>query len=309
MLGPLCVGMAVFGVDEWSPGEPAPDLWQRFGPAVSRSLREAKLGGGVPIADSKRIKLSNQSKTRHPLTHLERGVLSMLAAASQEHALPVSDMELFERLGTNAPGSEWFQGDGIQLPLANDTGLLKIDAGRIEVGMSGAGVRLLGLFVRLVDERDFNAMLDNSRSKASIIESMLGEQIQQARSIVRPEDTLRLVADRQGARTMYGGLLSRCFEHVEPLEESQRASRYTVDGRHGVILHSEAEDAHFPVALASMAAKLVRELCMIRFNRYWSAKMPELKSTAGYVQDARRWLRDAEPILSESDRRALVRRA
>ena len=48
---------------------------------------------------------------------------------------------------------------------------------------------------------------------------------------------------------------------------------------------------------------------MIRMNRHFQAQMPELKPTAGYVQDARRYLVEIEPIIRscEIDRKALVR--
>jgi hypothetical protein len=58
-----------------------------------------------------------------------------------------------------------------------------------------------------------------------------------------------------------------------------------------------------------MMAKLVRELMMARFNRYWCGFIPELKPTAGYNQDARRWLRDAAGVLTNEHRRVLIRRA
>jgi hypothetical protein len=70
-----------------------------------------------------------------------------------------------------------------------------------------------------------------------------------------------------------------------------------------------AEDAHFPVALASMLAKYVRELMMIRFNRYFQSLAPDLKPTAGYVQDGRRFLAEIKPLLKQAgiQQRDLVR--
>ncbi|MCZ7632744.1 MAG: hypothetical protein M5U20_04580 [Phycisphaerales bacterium] len=74
MLGPLCVGFAAFRVEGWTVGESAPDLWGALGSGVCRDPGDKR--GRVAVADSKRLKLSNQSKSRHPLTHLERGVLA-----------------------------------------------------------------------------------------------------------------------------------------------------------------------------------------------------------------------------------------
>jgi hypothetical protein len=50
---------------------------------------------------------------------------------------------------------------------------------------------------------------------------------------------------------------------------------------------------------------------MIRFNRFFQGHMPELRPTAGYVTDARRYLRDIEPLIQSFNlsRPELVRRA
>jgi hypothetical protein len=58
-----------------------------------------------------------------------------------------------------------------------------------------------------------------------------------------------------------------------------------------------------------MAAKFVRELAMIRFNAYWGDRIPELKPTAGYVQDARRWLSDTHDHVSDEQRTQMIRLA
>lgn len=108
---------------------------------------------------------------------------------------------------------------------------------------------------------------------------------------------------------MIGAAVRDLGFEIETLEETERCSRYRVGERVTVLFMPEAEEAHLPVALASMTAKLVRELAMMRFNRYWCARMPELKPTAGYVQDARRWLGDLEGVLCDDDRETLVRMA
>lgn len=308
MLGPLCVGLTVFRVREWEPGRPAPDLWDRLAPAVVRTAKEAARGG-VPIGDSKRLKLSNQSATRHPLVHLERGVLATLAASHAEHRCCSDDAELHGALGSSLGDSPWYAGEPVPLPCGNDAGMLRIDAAQIAAAMARGGVELVSARVSVVDESRFNGLLAERRSKAAVVEAALEDHLRGARALVREGESLRIVADRQSGRTRYGGVLGRVFGEVVAEEESARASRYRVDGRHGVILHSEAEDAHLPVALASMAAKLVRELAMARFNRYWSARVAELKPTAGYVQDARRWLNDVGPSATPDERERMIRKA
>jgi hypothetical protein len=58
----------------------------------------------------------------------------------------------------------------------------------------------------------------------------------------------------------------------------------------------DADARCFPVSLASMYSKYVRELFMKLFNQYWCELVPGLKPTAGYGRDARRFLRDVEPV-------------
>lgn len=310
MLGPLCVGLAVFRVRDWSPGRPAPDLWRMLSPAVVRTPKEASKGG-VPVGDSKRLKLSNQSATRHPLTHLERGIMAFLHARHPDLCGPAHDADLFSTLGVNLGDSPWYSGDQAPLPCTTTLDRLRIDAAQLHARMARAGVQLLDLRVLTVDEPAFNRVIAERRSKAAILENALEHHLRAVLAMLPPECPLRMVADRHGGRTHYGDVLGRVFGTVEPQEESARASRYRLDHRHAIIMQPEAEDAHLPVALASMAAKFVRELAMARFNRYWSSRVPgvQLKPTAGYVRDARRWLGDMRAVLSAGEREAMVRKA
>ena len=64
-----------------------------------------------------------------------------------------------------------------------------------------------------------------------------------------------------------------------------------------VAFTERAEDRWFAVALASCLAKYARELCMDSFNDYFCELQPDLRPTAGYTTDGRRWLRDARAAL------------
>ncbi|MCA9245939.1 MAG: hypothetical protein KDA42_02460, partial [Planctomycetales bacterium] len=48
-------------------------------------------------------------------------------------------------------------------------------------------------------------------------------------------------------------------------------------------------EGFLPAALASMACKYLREVCMKAFNAFWQSHIPELRATAGYPVDARRF--------------------
>ena len=58
-----------------------------------------------------------------------------------------------------------------------------------------------------------------------------------------------------------------------------------------------ADSLHMPVALASMIAKYTRELLMARFNAFFKQRLPDVRPTAGYAMDAKRWLADVEDHL------------
>ncbi|GAB4386048.1 MAG: hypothetical protein Kow0022_14030 [Phycisphaerales bacterium] len=303
MLGPLCVAAAVFAVDCWTEGQPSPDLWELLGRAVCKSASDSRRR--VPVADSKQLKLPNAAR-RDPLLHLERGVLAF------HHAWlgPIeSDEALFDRLGVRLDDEPWYAGPSRPLPRAGTVEQLRIDANMLLREANAAGVRLVALRCLTLGESAFNAVIRQHGNKAATTTHAL-------RSLVRrvlqdwPDRDIRIVCDRQGGRMRYADALGGlCASSPEPLEESPRASRYALGERVRVLLIPRAEQAHLPVALASMTAKLVRELAMTRFNQYWGERLPGLKGTAGYTQDARRWLDDAGAVLDAATREILVRLA
>ncbi len=78
-------------------------------------------------------------------------------------------------------------------------------------------------------------------------------------------------------------------------EETDDVSSYelTRDGPSmRVTFTVECDGKWFPVALASMYCKYVRELHMSLFNRFWAEHVESLRPTAGYHVDARRFLED-----------------
>lgn len=308
MLGPLTVGLAVFAVEGWRTGEPAPDLWGLMDRAVCRTVRGA--GQRIPIADSKKLKLANDSKRRHPCTHLERGVLAALATQT-DGGLPPDDTALLERLGASPSPLPWYRSEPVSLPLGEPEAAIRIASNLLAGAMRDAGVRLVSLRVETLAEDRFNEIVRATGSKAATTADALARLLPLAAS-EGGEAPMRIVCDRQSGRLDYEDIIARAFPG-EPVGLDMRtnaASRYLLrDGALAVNFETQAEERHLPVALASMAAKLVRELLMARFNRYFRGRLPELKPTAGYVQDARRWLRDAEPVLEPDERQRMVRLA
>jgi hypothetical protein len=346
MLGPLCVGACAVRVEGWRPGDEAPDLWACLAPGVCRRPGDPR--GRVAIEDSKKLKLPNDAR-RHPLTHLERGVLAAWRAIDPERPIPSTDIGLLAALGVplerrtgsptadaGAESSAWYLGEALPAPVAHDAGSIEI-AGNILAGACDrAGVRVVDLRCRAVFEEEFNRTVRHHRSKAATTLIGIGEHLRRiwvewsAVDPAQPQNHPRVVIDRLGGRTGYAQLLADLLGPevapsiaVREMPGAPGVSRALIEGhgadgqsrrRLSVLVRPEAESACLPVALASMTAKYCRELLMARFNRCWSqaaarAGLGELKPTAGYVQDARRWLEEAAPLLEPGVREAMVRLA
>jgi ribonuclease HII len=323
LLGPLCVGCTMFRIDDWTEGDPAPDLWRRLSAAVCREASDKR--HRIAVNDSKKLKLANSSVRRHPLHHIERGVLSFLACTGPDGDLapcPGSDQEFFQSIGAGGLAQPWYKAASeAAFPCGSSPDEIGIAANTLRRALAGAGVGVIGLRGEAVCETTFNELVDAAGTKAAVTEAVLVRFLAEVwdRLVVTPptEPTgVRVVCDRQGGRTQYAGMLRRTFPEAQVaiIGETADHSAYDVhDPQRGrsmrVSFKVEAEAAHLPVALASMLAKMMRELYMARFNRYWSRRIPELKPTAGYAFDARRWLNEAGSRLSDAERRVLVRRA
>lgn len=296
MLGPLAAAATVFRIADADPDEGPPALWSRLGKVVARSPADRRRR--LAIADSKRLKGARDGKA-HPLRHLERGVLCMLAAADGA-GIPDSDGDAFSRLGVDLARLEtrpWYR-EATPLPLGASRDRLAIDAARVRRELDAAGVEVVGMLAEAVDEEAFNRLCRNAgKAHVNFHAAMrLVDRIWTAHGAAAP----RVVIDRHGGRSDYVQPLMQAFPDAE-LEEvgrTDRISRYRLrrpDGEIVLSFEAESEDRHLPTALASMTAKLVREWSMTRFNRHFAAMAPEVKPTAGYVADARRWLEEIAP--------------
>lgn len=309
LLGPLCVAAAVFVVSDHDPDvDGAPNLWRQLNAAVCRRPSDARRR--IAVDDSKILKAPNNGAA-HPLRHLERGVLAFTRAAG---IAAEDDAALFDGILAARPAATWYASRS-PLPVAVDTGDLRIAAARLGRALDRTGIRVARLAVETIDAGPFNASLRRSGSKARVnIEAVLRHLDAVWRAF--PDEHPRVVVDRQGGRIHYREVLQQCWPDasMQVLAESPEISRYRVESgprRLTVTFLPEAEARHFPVALASMFAKYVRELHMVRLNRFFRTHRPDLRPTAGYTQDGRRFLEDVEDVIRTLGlaRRELVRDA
>lgn len=306
--GPLVVGrvtLTVPNLPAYPEAEP-PRLWQRLSKAVARQLRGAK--GRLVIADSKKLKTPAAG-----LKHLERGCLALAALAGRE----TPDVgHWLAGLGCDAHAAEdcppWYAhacgSDWDPLPTCLTPSEIAIDAGLFTRTCERIGVACPDLASGVVLEPRFNAALAKTHSKASVSFEHVARHLDHVwRTFGR--DAPLVVVDRQGGRTDYRELLAMQFPEAEVavVQQTGDVSRYEVavrapgsrdaeaPRRMHVSFETQAEDAHMPVALASMVSKYTRELLLARLNRYFVAHIPGLRPSAGYGTDGNRFLRDVEP--------------
>jgi ribonuclease HII len=169
------------------------------------------------------------------------------------------------------------------------------------------------LYVNPVCERDFNAGCAGDGGKASLLFRETMRVVRRALADT-PAIDAEIICDKHGGRNRYAGLLMAEFSPstLIPERESKACSSYrlTIGGRNVRIQFlAKADAVDVPAALASMAAKYVRELFMQGLNDFFAERVTGLRPTAGYYSDGRRFLEDVDRVLREMgcERTAFVR--
>lgn len=300
MLGPLCVASTCFVIADADPAAGPPDLWKALSGAVCRKASDKKKR--IAIDDSKRLKGASSARL-HPCRHLERAVLAAVGAA--KGTIPDSDHALLDLFEASIPGEPWYDGAPIDLPLAGTMDEHRITSAVLARALEAAGITLHSIDCVGIHPREINSAATAHERKSSLNLSAalrLVDGIRRAHQGNHP----RVIVDRQGGRSSYREHLALAWPNasIRILGETPKVSRYRLDFPEGAMtisFEAGSEQAHLPAALASMTAKLVRELHMARLNRFFRARMPELKPTAGYVQDGRRFVQEVDPVLRELD--------
>lgn len=294
-LGPLVVTVTVWEV----PGSPREfDLWGAMSDIASQSPSKEPLK--LQIADSKQV--YSQGKG---LAALEKSVLSALRLLGHS---PKSLLELSGVLSqAGDPGDsakkdhgdrrsaigcrpEWLDRE-LVLPTEVDASLIGDLATKWLGCCQRAGVKLLAICSEIVQPQRFNELVRAADNKALALSRL---SLGLLRSVWNPDDeqpTL-VICDKHGGRNRYDDLLAEVLDDrmVFAVGEARERSVYRV-GSTELRFQMKAE-ANFPVALASLVCKYVRELSMHAFNQFWIEQVPGLKPTAGYPLDAVRFNQD-----------------
>lgn len=295
ILGPLVVGRSVFALRDAMPDQ-TPNLWDLLNGSVCQKLSDKQ--GRIPVNDSKKLKTKAAG-----VKHLELGVLSFLSTYADRPAdLGVWLDLLGETIAKDRKQLPWYDGPWQALPTANTDAQIGVCANMLKHEMKDKAIKVLDMGAAVVLEDRFNHMVANTRSKASLSFTFVAGHLQhiwQRWGKHHPQ----VVVDRQSGRSHYMNLLRQVFPEAQLtiLEETSQNSHYqltTPQKSMQVRFVVDAEQAHMPVALASMLSKYTRELFMDRLNAWFIAHQSDLKPTAGYAQDGKRFLEDIQGLLA-----------
>lgn len=272
-LGPLVVAATA-----WQ-AAPDTDLYEQHKNAI-RGI-DTPADDRLLIADSKAVYQPGAG-----LAGLERGVLGFLET-------PRTWAELVDRLGADPANFcgrlPWHKEFDPSLPLNPEEASLE------------QPLPACRLAARMVFPEEFNQLIEAHGTKGAAL-SFISIELARRLFDQLPADhsQVSLTFDKHGGRNRYAALLQEHFSDgwIETLEESRPSSQYRLGDRLAFEFRSKGE-ALLPVALASMTAKLLREISMKAFNAYWQGKLPDLKPTAGYPLDAKRFRDEIEDLRAE----------
>ncbi len=289
-LGPLLISISVWHVD----GPPSEvDLYDVFAgqicPARSRGPN------ALVIDDSKKIYHSGG-----PLRLLERSVLGCLATLAP---WPRTWKNIWTNLTGSAPTAfeklPWYLAYDEPLPLDASNEEIELIKNQLESLWQTTACRLVNFSSVAIFPDELNHAVTELNSKAEALTRATTQLIATTLNKL-PEDDAMIVCDKHGGRNYYLPALQRQFPDtlVQVLEESRPQSRYRFGYRNKMneICFRQGGESFLPTALASLGSKLLRELAMRAWNRYWIERIPGLKPTAGYPADAARFRQSVEPL-------------
>jgi ribonuclease HII len=285
-LGPLVMTAVIAK----GPVERPPDVWGDLAASVCRA---GEPGDRLWVDDSKRVYLGRDGRRR-----LDAACLAVVAATGCVRQSTFGGLLEAVGAGTleDVELSPWIDSDP---PLFEGSpGSTQLDP------LAGAHWQIIDVRSILVGPARFNAGLAVSGSKAVVHFRAFAQLIEHIWNRIDEHTPATVASDKHGGRHYYAGALADALPDawVEPGVEGPDLSCYSI--RHGqrrldLSLRPRADAEDGLVALASLVSKSLRERWMDAFNAHWSARLPDLKPTAGYPLDAARFRRAIEPHCQE----------
>ncbi|MCS5632105.1 MAG: hypothetical protein NZ744_14810 [Pirellulaceae bacterium] len=299
-LGPLCIGATLWKISD-SQHTNEFDLYAELQDCITTTLKDKSriMVGDSKLAYKPKSGLQNLERAVHAFTNL------LSPPADLANILTCPDFQSWmETIGVQwqawSESSPWFQDYNCELPVDADKSIIADLHTNLETTLSDQGIQFLDAKVMCIPAARFNYLLNSFPTKGALLSHC---SLELAQSIVanHPPAPLLVHCDKHGGRNRYSHLLQQLFPDywIEIAEESTAISRYFFgppEQRRQFRFVAKGE-GFLPTALASMYAKYTRELSMQAFNQYWQQHVQDIKPTAGYPQDARRFRAEIEDHL------------
>ncbi len=295
VMGPLVITVVAFDVpDEKAHGS----LWELLKDGVSDSQKDRK--NRLCVRDSKKL-----YHARNGLRALEDAVLSFLLVADAKAA--PSFYQLLDRLSCHDAGAiaryPWYADKDYALPVATSVSAVLNYANLLQYAFIRNNMRFRHAGSCVLAVHEFNEQVRLCGNKGTVLFRSCASLISGLWDACG--DTIYLTIDKQGGRNSYLDPLQEQFPTAafRALEEGAKVSTYeAINAQKKKMTLSfveKGEESCMAVALASLFSKYVRELFMRLENQYWLQCMPGLKPTAGYYEDAQRFLSQIAPLIRE----------
>ncbi len=297
LLGPLSVTAVAIETPEELLGQ---SLWSAARKSVAKTRKGA--AGRIVVNDSKKLHTSKGYGL------LERGVLAFLYAAKtlkQADSLDITTVAQLQKALHcddlyNIDHYPWYcvSLKGVQVNKNIDDVITAANALRSDFqdnNLTIGEIRSIPL-----PAGEYNDLVNKMNNKAKVLFHLASRHIHWAWRNYGGVN-LNIVIDKHGGRSHYREQLQKMYpdSQMKILKESDTTSSYQITvGAKSMKIHflAKGDQRQLPIALASMASKYLRELYMESLNNYFIGLSPDLKPTAGYYQDGKRFLADLEKL-------------
>ena len=293
-LGPLVVSATVWRVDSLQD-----DLYTHLRGAIRRPSDKVDKET-IVIGDSKEL-----YKPGKGLSGLEQGVFSCLAAVKKRprtwrtiwKSLAKQDSKAISEL-------PWYRDFDDRLPVELPAKDVRSKVDRLMNCCESAKCLPTQIKSRVICPPKFNSLCEEYGNKASALSITTLELARDVLATLPEDEPAYILCDKHGGRNKYGPLLHEVFPDQLAMvrSEGRAESVYEFDSKkrsREFVFRAKADQSYLPSALASMVSKYLRELAMRAFNEFWAARVEDLKPTAGYPVDARRFKREIEEAQKE----------
>lgn len=284
VLGPLVITAVAFDV----PDEKTDcSLWKLLEDAVSDGSRSK-----VPrltVRDSK--KLYNAHSGLKPLEDI---VLSFLLSKDVKITSFYQLLDVLSCYHAKILGSyPWYAEKDHSLPSTTSVSAVLNYTNLLKYVLHKQNIQFCYTGSRVVTVKELNEQIGLSGNKATVLFDNFITLVTDLWNSC--DGNIRLIVDKHGGRNRYFSLLRDRLSGVDItiLKEGAKVSTYRISHAQRemeISFVEKGEDTCMTVALASIFSKYMRELFMRLENQYWLQFIPDLKPTAGYYEDAQRFL-------------------